>query len=57
MPTDPAIDERLRIFVQYLAPLTSEERLFVLDGLRNAFCIHCGDAQPDGRQCQCWNDE
>ena len=57
MPTDPAIEERLRIFVQYLAPLTSEERLFVLDGLRNAFCIHCGDAQPDGRQCQCWNDE
>ena len=21
------------------------------------FCSSCGDEQPDGRRCQCWNDE
>jgi hypothetical protein len=36
-----------------MAALTDEERMEVMA----CFCRSCGCIQPDGRGCQCWNDE
>lgn len=39
--------------VSMLLGMGEEQRLDVM----RFFCGHCGIVQPDGRACQCWNDE
>lgn len=51
-------EERVRALqvlnvVRSLEALEDEDRLSVF-GL---FCTECGCTQPEGRGCQCWNDE
>ena len=41
------------IVLGYLRRMTSDERREIFEH----FCLHCMDEQPDGRFCQCWNDE
>lgn len=36
-----------------MAALSDDERMEVMA----CFCRSCGCIQPDGRGCQCWNDE
>lgn len=43
--------------VAWFASLTPEERLEEIEKIQDAYCIHCGREQPEGRRCQCWNDE
>ncbi len=57
MPERGQLEERLRIIVEALSGLTPEERLFIHDGITDAYCPHCGDEQPTTGSCQCWNDE
>lgn len=40
-----------------LLPLTDDERAEFFGLLLRAFCRYCGQVQPDGRECQCENDE
>ena len=39
--------------VNALLALTDEQR----GEATRFFCSHCGCVQPNGRLCQCWNDE
>jgi hypothetical protein len=50
--TEPT-DTPVKAAVRAMFNLSDEERLEVM-GL---FCKHCGCIQPEGRGCQCWNDE
>lgn len=53
--TSPKIEEsKVRYFVELMKSLGPYDRMRVLDGLRENFCMHCGDDDP---RCQCWNDE
>lgn len=50
-----SLDATSAFFVSHqLGAMTSEQRLEVFDQIRQAYCLHCGDADP---RCQCWNDE
>lgn len=33
---------------------TNEERLELIEAIKNSCCVHCGSLEPN---CQCWNDE
>lgn len=44
---------QVKVASEILDALTAEQRLEVL----GRFCGDCGWPQPDGRRCQCWNDE
>lgn len=44
--------------LEQLERMTPVERLEVVALVREACCMSCGgDARPNGRICQCWNDE
>ena len=49
----PKRQTRVMSATKAMLGLSDEERLEVM-GL---FCRHCGCIQPEGRGCQCWNDE
>lgn len=38
---------------QPLDAMSDEQRMEIFE----RYCIHCGRKQPEGRKCQCWNDE
>lgn len=37
--------------------MSDEDRQEVFRALGSKYCQHCGGPQPDGRYCQCTNDE
>ena len=43
----------LAAVVNALAAMKDEQRLEAM----GFFCPRCGCVQPEGRPCQCWNDE
>lgn len=50
----PPVEKVLEI----LKPLSDSERMKIIDGIMDVYCMHCGCEQPTtGRRCQCWNDE
>lgn len=57
MPTFEAgpIVARLRALLERM---TGDERIRVIDAVKDGYCRHCGNEQRvRGRSCQCWNDE
>lgn len=55
--TNEQLTERLRAVLAFLWDLTDEERLSAFMAMGEVWCLYCGRAHPDGRECQCWNDE
>ena len=45
------------ILLSFFADLSPEERIQILDTIYGVFCRHCGIEHPEGRKCQCDNDE
>lgn len=44
--------------VSALDGMTLEEREAFFDKLKDAYCLHCAEKQPEGpMRCQCWNDD
>lgn len=40
-----------------MEPLTDSQRTDLMSNIRSTYCEGCGRKQPDGRRCQCQNDE
>ncbi len=40
-----------------VAEMTEEQRVEFISQFRGYWCIGCGGLQPEGRSCQCDNDE
>jgi hypothetical protein len=54
-PTPTTLDAAAAFFVSHtLAAMTYQQRKEFFDRIREAYCLHCGDADP---RCQCDNDE
>lgn len=51
------MEEALQKIMDILRPLSEDDRAEVLSDVGDYFCPHCGREHPDGRRCQCWNDE
>lgn len=51
-PWEP-VDSARAVVILLMVTLSEEQRREVM----RFFCGDCGIVQPDGRACQCWNDE
>ena len=47
------MEEKIDQIIKMLKEISQEDRVDVLDKIREIFCIHCGGEAG----CQCWNDE
>lgn len=43
--------------IQQMLEWPDEQRVEFLAEIGAKFCPDCGRIQPEGRRCQCWNDE